>query len=268
MSAASEQGLGTANEDRVRTGDAWALVVDGATAAPGVDTGCRHGVPWLVDRLAAALAAELSADGPAPPADCLAAAIGSVRRAHGGDCDLDNPDSPSATVALARPEPAGPGTPPGPRRVEYLVLADCTVLLAETDGEVAAVTDDRVDRLPGGRPYSAELVRAHRNAEGGFWVAGAVPAAAYRAVTGVSRTAGARFALMTDGCARLADVFGHPWPQVWRCLESGGPGALVARVRTEEERRGVPGGKRHDDATAVAGAFDPQAAAPDVTAGG
>ncbi|MFD0802361.1 protein phosphatase 2C domain-containing protein, partial [Streptomonospora algeriensis] len=137
-------------------------------------------------------------------------------------------------------------------------LADCTVLLAEDDGEVAAVTDDRVERLPGGRPYSAELVRAHRNTEGGFWVAGAVPEAAHRAVTGVSRTAGARFALMTDGCARLADLFGYSWPRIWRRLESDGPGSLVAWVRAEEESRGVAGGKRHDDATVVAGAFGPQ----------
>ncbi|QBI52823.1 protein phosphatase 2C domain-containing protein [Streptomonospora litoralis] len=255
---ASEQGQGAANEDRVCAGADWALVIDGATAAPGVETGCRHGVPWLVDRLCGALAAELSAARPALLPDCLAAAIESTRRAHGGACDLENPDSPSATVAVARPVPAAadaPAEPPGARRVEYLVLADCTVLLAEDGGGVAAVTDDRVEHLPGGRPYSSELVRDHRNAEGGFWVAAAVPEAAYRAVTGTSRHAGARFALMTDGCARLADYYGHSWERIWHRLDTEGPGALVSWVRAEEERHGVPSGKRHDDATVVAGGF-------------
>ncbi|KIH97300.1 hypothetical protein LP52_20270 [Streptomonospora alba] len=259
ISFASDQGQGRANEDRVCAGDAWALVIDGATAVPGLDTGCRHGVSWLVDRLSGTLAGELSAEEPAPLTDCLAAAVESTRRAHGAGCDPDHPDSPSATVAVVRPEPAGPDAPPGPRRLEYLVLADCTVVLAEADGEVAAITDDRVEHLPGGRPYSAELVRTHRNAEGGFWVAGALPEAAYRAVTGVSRTAGAHFALMTDGCARLAGLFGHPWPRIWRSLESGGPDSLLAWVRAEEERRGASVAKRHDDATVVAGAFAPRA---------
>src|SRR5690625_1754006 len=201
ISFASEQGQGRSNEDRAGAGAEWALVIDGATEPPGVETGCRHGVSWLVDRLAGALAGELSAERPAPLADCLAGALESVRRAHGGACDLDNPDSPSATVAVARPLPAPPAIPngvsAGARRLEYLVLADCTVLLAEGAGAITAVTDDRVEHLPGGRPYSAELVRNHRNADGGFWVAGAVPEAAYRAVTGSSHRACARFAPLT-----------------------------------------------------------------------
>ncbi|GAB3455750.1 protein phosphatase 2C domain-containing protein [Streptomonospora sediminis] len=261
ISFASEQGQGRVNEDRVSAGADWALVVDGATAVAGADTGCRHGVAWYADRLCAALAARLCAEHPPSLADCLAAAIADVGRAHGGTCDLDNPDSPSATVAIARPEQAGGGSGPEPpgaaRRLEYLVLADCTVLLAEDGGEVRAVTDDRVDHLPGGRPYSPELVRAHRNAEGGFWVAGAVPEAAHHAVTGTSRSAGARFALMTDGCARLADYYGHPWQQVWRWLEEEGPGPLIARVRAHEQSRGVARGKLHDDATVAAGGFAP-----------
>ncbi|MUL40033.1 protein phosphatase 2C domain-containing protein [Streptomonospora sp. PA3] len=262
ISFASEQGQGRANEDRVCAGGDWALVIDGATAVPGVDSGCRHGVSWMVDRLCGALAAELSAERPAPLADCLAAAIAAVGRAHGGECDLENPDSPSAAVALARPEPSGGAARGAARRVEYLVLADCTVLLAEDGAEPTAVTDDRVDHLPGGRPYSAELVRANRNAEGGFWVAGAVPEAAYRAVTGVSRRAGAPFALMTDGCARLAAYYGHSWRGIWRRLEAEGPESLVSWVRAEERDHGVPGGKLHDDATAAVGVFGPAAARP------
>ncbi|MDA0566342.1 protein phosphatase 2C domain-containing protein [Streptomonospora sp. S1-112] len=250
MRIASEQGHGAVNEDRAAAGADWAFVLDGATEPPGLDTGCRHGVTWLVDRLAAALAAELAAERPAAAlADCLAAAIERTRADHGGGCDLANPDSPSATAALARPARDGSGG------LEYLVLADCTVLLPDPGGGVRAVTDDRVDRLPGGRPYTRELVRAHRNAEGGFWVAGAVPEAAHRAVAGTAP--GARFALLTDGCARLADCFGHSWAEVWRRLGEAGPEGVIAWVRAEERTRGVPRGKPHDDATAVLGEFDP-----------
>ncbi|MBV2364752.1 protein phosphatase 2C domain-containing protein [Streptomonospora nanhaiensis] len=251
MRIASEQGQGAVNEDRAAAGTDWAFVLDGATAPPDVDTGCRHGVAWLVDRLAAALAAELAAERPASLPDCLAAAIERTRGAHGGGCDLGNPDSPSATAAVARPARDGSA------RLEYLVLADCTVLLPEPGGGVRAVTDDRVERLPGGRPYTRALVRAHRNAEGGFWVAGAVPEAAHRALVGLAP--GRRFALLTDGCARLAEYFGHPWTHVWRRLADDGPEALVAWVRAEERRRGVVRGKAHDDATALLGEFAPPA---------
>jgi hypothetical protein len=44
------------NEDYAAAGPDWAIVLDGATHFDGVDTGCIHDVPWLVRRLAAALA--------------------------------------------------------------------------------------------------------------------------------------------------------------------------------------------------------------------
>lgn len=45
----------TANEDCVVTGPNFAVVLDGATTAPGVDTGCIHDVAWLAARLGAGL---------------------------------------------------------------------------------------------------------------------------------------------------------------------------------------------------------------------
>ena len=54
---ASEAGGKRADEDYVVTGPDWAVVLDGATAPAGIDSGCVHDVRWLVRQLAAAVAA-------------------------------------------------------------------------------------------------------------------------------------------------------------------------------------------------------------------
>lgn len=231
------------NEDYVVAGPEWAVVLDGATAAGGVDNGCRHDVVWLVRRLAGALAARLAGAPSGTLADVLAAAIGEVREAHGGACDLANPDSPSSTVAMTR------------RRgdaLECLVLADSPVVVRRRDGSVGVVHDDRLERLPGGRPYTPEQVRAHRNRPGGFWVAGAVPEAAYEAVTATFPAAEVdTVAVFTDGVTRLVDHFGHDWAGLVAGLRSGGPEHLIASVRAAERARPPAGVKPHDDATAL-----------------
>ncbi|GLU50378.1 protein phosphatase 2C domain-containing protein [Nocardiopsis ansamitocini] len=234
----SKRGVGAYNEDRVAAAGEWAFVLDGATAPSGVESGCIHGVTWLVDRLSESLQALMDTD--MSLADVLACAISRVRYAHGGHCDLANPDSPSATAALARHSDQG---------LDYLVLADSAVLFALEDGGVRAVSDTRVDRLPGGRPYPRQLVRASRNTPGGFWVASTAPEAAYEAVTGTVRTN--EFALLSDGCTRLVEYYGHSWEAVWNHLRVRGPKALVDWVRAEERSKGVPLGKVHDDATAL-----------------
>lgn len=241
---ASRRGIGLDNEDRVGAGTDWAFVLDGATAPSGVTSGCRHDVSWLVDRLAEALRCALGTPMPLP--DVLAVAIDRVRYAHGGGCDLANPDSPSATVALARRSEHG---------LDYLVLADSAVLFPQPDGTVRAVSDDRVDRLPGGRPYSRRLVRESRNSPGGFWVASTEPEAAYHAVLGTARAN--EFALMSDGCTRLVEYYGHTWESVWRHLRTRGPHSLIDWVREEEGRNGVALGKLHDDATVLHSVFAP-----------
>ncbi|MEV5890253.1 protein phosphatase 2C domain-containing protein [Nonomuraea fuscirosea] len=241
---ATRPGSERPNEDLVIAGPSWIVVLDGATAAAGVDSGCAHDVAWLVGRLGGALAAGLAADEGAPLADILETAIEGARSAHGSRCDLDNPDSPSATVAMVRS--------PGPGRVEYLVLGDSPVVLSPASGGVCVVSDDRLERLPGGRPYPVELVRRMRNAPGGFWVAAARPEAAREAITGAAdgvRGAG----VFTDGVARLADWYGWSWQAVLDVLEGGGPGAVIDAVRGLEVRRGPVWGKRHDDATAAWG---------------
>ncbi|MCP2358574.1 hypothetical protein HD597_005594 [Nonomuraea thailandensis] len=241
---ATRPGSRRPNEDLVIAGPSWIVVLDGATAAAGVDSGCVHDVAWLVGRLGGALAARLAAGDGAPLADVLESAIEETGAAHAGACDLGNPDSPSATVAMVR---AG-------ERVEYLVLGDSAVVLSRADGAALAVSDDRLERLPGGRPYSLELVRRMRNAPGGFWVAGARPEAARQSVTGETDAGEVSgVGVFTDGVARLRDWYGWSWEAVLGLLAGRGPEAVIAAVRELETARGPVRGKRHDDATAAWG---------------
>lgn len=238
---ATRAGSERPNEDLVIAGPSWIVVLDGATAAAGVDSGCVHDVPWLVARLGGALAARLSADRDTSLAGVLEAAIGETAAAHGDRCDLGNPDSPSSTVAMVR---AGRG------RVEYLVLGDSPVMLAPAGGGVEVVADDRLERLPGGRPYPVELVRCMRNAPGGFWVAAARPEAAAQGVCGAVDVREVRaVGACTDGVARLVDWYGWTWDDLAAALDGDGPGAVIGAVRELEAARGPVRGKRHDDAT-------------------
>jgi hypothetical protein len=91
---ATRAGDGQGNEDYAMAGLDWAVVLDGATAKAGIDTGCIHNVRWLVRQFAAAISTRTPATD-ALLADLLADAITDVRLAHGGTCDLQNPDSPS-----------------------------------------------------------------------------------------------------------------------------------------------------------------------------
>ncbi|MEV0383487.1 protein phosphatase 2C domain-containing protein [Nonomuraea sp. NPDC050643] len=242
---ATRPGSGRPNEDLVIAGPSWVVVLDGATAAAGVDSGCAHDVRWLVGRLGGALAGRLAGGDGAPLADVLEAAIEDTAAAHAGTCDLGNPDSPSATVALVRC--AG-------GRVEYLVLGDSPVVLSTAGGGALVVSDDRLERLPGGRPYTVELVRRMRNAPGGFWVAAARPEAAREGVTGEVDAGALRgTGVFTDGVARLVDWYGWSWDSVLAELQGRGPGAVIEAVRELEAARGPVHGKRHDDATAVWG---------------
>jgi len=232
---------GRPNEDLVASGPDWALVLDGATPAPNVATGCRHDVPWLVHRLAAALTVRLSQAASTSLADVLADAIAELCGAHQDTCDLANPDSPSSTVAMARVR----GT-----AVDYLVLCDSPVVLRHTGGRITLIEDDRLATLPRGRPYRAGQIRAHRNQPGGFWVASTDPAAAYQALTGSAGTTGLTdVALFSDGVTRLAEWYGYPWPRILDQLRGQGPDALIGLLRAAERAYPHPRLKQHDDAT-------------------
>ncbi|MET9403461.1 protein phosphatase 2C domain-containing protein [Kitasatospora sp. NPDC002965] len=247
--AASVPSPGGANEDLVLTGPHFALVIDGATAEPGASTGCGHDVRWLVAEVGTRLARGLLHDPDArqPLRELLHDALTDLATEHGRTCDLDNPCSPTATLALLRLTGD---------TVEHLVLGDSTVALREHSGAVHAVTDDRLERLIH-LPW-AEL-RRHRNRPGGFWVAGPRPEAARQALVGRHPVASlSAAALLTDGAARLVERYDCSWPDLLDLLEAEGPVQLVERVRTAELRT-APGrfpGKHQDDATAVLCRFE------------
>jgi protein phosphatase 2C-like protein len=233
---------GRVNEDYALCGNEWAVVFDGATAFPGVESGCVHDVPWLVRHLAAAVARHLLLDFASLP-DLLAEAIEEAKAAHGPACDLGNPDSPSSTISIVRVRDDV---------AEYLTLGDSPIVIRSADQALTAVIDDRLAHLPGGRPYTRELVRSLRNQPGGFWVASTSPEAAYRAVTGSAPfEPGSEIGIFTDGASRLVEFYGYEWEHVFSIMETGGPGSVIDLVRTAERERPLRSGKQHDDATAV-----------------
>jgi hypothetical protein len=259
----SEPTPGQPNEDFVITGPTWAIVLDGASPSPSVDTGCIHDVPWFVRHLGAELTRLLTTSPTIPLDDALACAITATRRLHEHTCHLANPDSPSATVVAVRQRDD---------QLDYLTLAD-SPLIVDTDGEVRAIVDDRTAHLS---DYSIEGVRAARNHPGGFYVASTNPDAAYKAIRGTLPTATVRrAALLSDGAARLVERFDlMDWPELLDLLVTDGPASLIRRTRQAERaetdaERTTRRGKQHDDATAVlvTHVYDARPAAPSPAAG-
>lgn len=233
---ASEPAPGATNEDAIVAGLNFVAVLDGATAAPGVDSGCRHDVAWYSRQLAGQLALRLHGSAAALP-ELLAESIAAVMAEHADTCDLSNPNSPSATVAMLRQHGS---------MVDYLVLADSPILL--DDGNLRVVVDDRLDRLP---DYSVAGVARSRNAAGGFWVASTDPLAARHALTGTVESV-RRAAVLSDGAARLVERFEQlSWSELLDALASDGPAAVIARTRRAEAAAPERRGKRFDDATAA-----------------
>jgi hypothetical protein len=228
------------NEDLVLTGPDFAVVLDGATPFPGVDSGCRHTVAWLVGRIARYVAPPLLTASTAPLPDVLAEAIAAVCAEHADTCDLSNRDSPSSTVAMVRVRPD---------RVEHLVLADSPVVYRAPGGVVTVHSDDRLEHLP---ERTVESVRRLRNAPGGFWVASTTPEAAYEAVTGTTdRGEVAAIGVLSDGASRYVEHYGHTWSDLMTVLTTEGPAALIGRVRAYDAAATAVRWKRYDDATAV-----------------
>lgn len=262
------------NEDFVAANPRVALILDGLSSPPELGTGCVHGTPWFVARLSAAILHEATNQPQAPLTDCVARAITTVAAAHGDTCDLTHLGTPSSSVALIRE---------GPDTVDYLSIFDSVILLDGPAGLTFA-SDRRVDGYAreehkqtqahriGTREHQqavTDLVaaqRPHRNVASGYWVAAAKPDAAHNALTGsVPRAAVTRAAIMSDGAACLAELYGRTdWQGMLDLLGAEGPQHVIDRCRETEatDPEGVrwPRYKAGDDATAAFCEFDGSAA--------
>ena len=253
------------NEDLVAAVDGVAMVLDGASVPAGMPACCDRDAAWYVHQLAAAVIAALSGDTSPDLKAVLAQAIGTTDRVHAAGCTGQdrNAMGPNATVALVR-EQGG--------RLDWLVLGDSTLLL-DTGQGVAEHCDRQVktieprlrarifERLRNGAGYDnpahqqtlaaiVEAERRLRNTPGGYWIAGADPAAASHSLTGSCRIGVGpgevrRFALVSDGAERAVTMFRlHPsWEAFLDALATDGPAACIAAVRTVEE--GDPDGRRY-----------------------
>lgn len=102
---------------------------------PGDGVDLRHGVAWYAHTLGAALLASLTRGGGATdPVSALAEAIDQIAARHRHTCDIANPSSPQATVAIVTVEDGWLG---------YLVLADALVVLDPADATPVVIIDPR-----------------------------------------------------------------------------------------------------------------------------
>jgi hypothetical protein len=248
------------NEDRALAAQNLAVVVDGLTAR--TEMGCIHGVAWFAEQLARSVLLF----GNLLPVEALRSAIEHTASLHADTCDLTDPATPCAAVAIVQ---IG-----SDRLVHYLVLGDVSIVLA--DKEVNRVVSDQrisetalaqraeADDLPyGSDAKTAALARmkqaeiAARHKPGGYWIAGADPTAVDHALTGdIPLSELTCVALLTDGAARTVEMF-HiaDWAEVLDVLSESGPLELIARVRAVEladkDATRWPRNKVSDDATAV-----------------
>ena len=212
------------NEDFAAAAPGAAVLLDGATAPAGVDTGCIHGVAWYAHTLGTALLAGITAVPHVPLQQALAAAAGEVRTQHEHTCDLTKRKTPGATVTAVRVEPGG---------ISYLALSDSSIAADYCDGRPPRIITDS------------------------HWAIRANPQVAMAARVGVLSRADLRgIALLSDGATRIADCYGLAgWAEVVDIIRDDGPGALISRVREAEagdpDGTRWPRGKIRDDATVL-----------------
>ncbi|MDO3700169.1 protein phosphatase 2C domain-containing protein [Micromonospora sp. C28SCA-DRY-2] len=256
--ATSAGRAGQPNEDFVGAVPGAVVLLDGA-GIPDAGSTCRHGVAWYTHRLGGALLGRLSRDDGRDLAAVLAAAIAETADDHRDTCDLADPSSPQATVAIVRAHRG---------RLEHLLLADSFLVLDPVGGGPRVVTDERevaarricaapLDGVPRETPeYDRVLdscrraLRARRNQPGGYWIAKDDPRAAEEAVTGSQPLADlAGVALLSNGASRIVSPYRlTDWPGVLDLLRVAGPAEVVRRVREAEAGPG-PDAPAPDDAT-------------------
>ncbi|MFG3298233.1 hypothetical protein [Micromonospora chersina] len=253
---------GRPNEDFVGAVPGAVVLLDGA-GIPGTGSICAHGVAWYTHRLGGALLGRLSRDDGRDLKSLLAAAIGEIAAAHRDTCDIADPASPQATVAIARVHRG---------RLDHLLLADSFLLLDQVRGGTQVVTDARevtsrrvcsapLDGVVAGTPEydrvresCVQALRARRNQPGGYWIAKDDPYTAEEAVTGSRALDDLHgLALLSNGASRIVSPYGlTDWAGVRDLLATDGPAEVVRRVRRAEAGFGAgPDAPVGDDATVV-----------------
>ncbi len=217
------------NEDWAGTQDDVVVVLDGAGIPKHLSTGCKHSVAWFVNQLGPSLLRK-STDRHNSLRAALESAILDVRGLHEDQCDLQNPNAPSATVLVFRLKGDV---------AEGLVLADSTLVISDQQQRVSAICDSRLQQLKarltaeGRPPEPGSAMTQYRNQPGGFWVAGAQPRAAYESIS-IERPAESvtAVALLSDGAARCVDLFDElDWPELMERLGRQGPASVLGLVR-------------------------------------
>lgn len=230
-------------------------VLDGATSlSPAARTG-----GWYAAQLAEALRPRLAVPD-ADLADVLAESISDVADTW----ELRPGASPSSTASLLRWDDD---------HVEALVLADSPIVVFTGDGPQPIIDDQLAalrsgggyrERLRAGSGFGAGHRRAlgssmdrtsrWRNVDGGFWVAEAVPEAAFHAARADWPRPTVRAALAaSDGVSCGVQEYGsyEDWPAMLDEASRSGPRAVLDRVRAAEEAdpdgTRWPRPKRHDD---------------------
>jgi hypothetical protein len=232
------------NEDFFAATSHVAVLVDGEPAPTEALSGCSHGVAWFAHQLGMRCL-EAAANESVTLTDALWTAIKHVAGLHEHTCDLSHPVVPSAGVAMVR-EHRG--------QMEHLVLGD-TVLVARGASGTRAITDrreatiaDQYRPLLGvlsqtGKTHNVavktyvEMLREHRNHDGGFWIASGEPDAARQALTGALHPNDAQIvALLSNGASRPVDTFDLlSWDYAIEELAAGGPKQWLRRVRRAED---------------------------------
>lgn len=253
--------------DRLFITDNAVIVLDGASAFAPVPVSAQV----YADHLGRAVVDQLVAD---PGIDLRDAVAGAISRTA-STLDLTREASPSSTVSILRATSAG---------FDVFVLGDSPVLWGN-DEEWGALSDDRMDRLalPQRDEYRARLRAGHgfddehrvclrslqraqaqcRNVEGGYWIAGADPAAARNAlVTTVPATDVEWALLLTDGAFNLLEHQGRKgWLDIAR-YDMDQLAGLLARLHEWEDTRDPDGrhhprSKLHDDKTVASVSLSP-----------
>lgn len=244
---------GRPNEDFAGAVPAGMVLVDGAGGIAGADRVCRHGVSWYATRLGGAVLGALSQD--RSLREVLAESIVRVTDEHRDTCDVADPISPYAAVAILRFSRG---------LVEHLVLGDAVAVVGRAGGGEPLVAHDarelviardfetRLKSVAEGSDEYRRLLRelrAHRNHPGGYWVAKDDPRAVDEAIVGSCPADEVTVAaLLSNGASRLVDTFALTgWAGLLRLLAAEGPEEIIRRVREAEARADIA----TDDATII-----------------